>query len=57
MKACGCESGKLVTPRIPGLGKAVAQQNHRPLALPSDVQVNAVRFNSSMADIRTHWRL
>jgi hypothetical protein len=49
----------LMTPRIPGFGKAVAHQHQWPFALFGDVEADAVALDDSLrwfAHVPTSWR-
>ena len=50
VKSCCGQRRQLVPPRVPALGKAVAQHDQRPRALLGEVHANAVRLNRPMGD-------
>ena len=55
VEAGGRQSGKLMAPRVPGFGKAVAQNDERPFALLGKMQLNAVRLDGALCDrVRYH---
>ena len=43
-----CERCKLMTPGVPALGKAVAEQNQRSLSLLGDVEADAVDLDDPL---------
>ena len=54
----GRERGELMAPRVPGLGKSVAENDERSLPLFGKVQMNAVRLDRAMGDTaRRHFGL
>src|SRR3954470_2722932 len=51
-ETCFCECRKLMPPRIPGFGKAMAQNNQRPRAALRNVHADTVRVDVAVSDIR-----
>src|SRR5687767_12296044 len=49
------ECGQLMSPRIPTLREAVAQDDERPLAQLGNVHLNSIRFDEAVS-YPVHWR-
>src|SRR5262249_24013670 len=47
---------ELMSPRVPGLRKAVAEHDERPVARLGDVDANAVGLDGAVADLGAHAR-